>query len=129
MNQLCKEIQLFSNDADRAVSALRDFVKYCIWLDGGHCGSAEAWIIDEKTIESIKRLNWTCLVYTTPYQMRNKRHADEYLKFIEISKSVDVKLIKHCYFQEEFLNSGDDADFQLETHFSLLTEFDTTTIR
>lgn len=124
LNQLCKEIH---SDLDQARR-----VKYCIWLDGGHCGSAEAWLTDEKAIQSIKELDWTCLVYTTPYQMRVSRHVEDYLKFIEISKCMGVRMIKRCYFEEESLVGGaatDDTGFQLETHFRLLSEFDTTEIR
>lgn len=123
LNQLCKEIQSNLDQAKR--------VKYCIWLDGGHCGSAEAWLTDEMAIQSIKALDWTCFVYTTPYQMKVPRHVDDYLKFIEISKCLGLRLVKRCYFEEEFLVGGasDDANLQLETHFRLLSEFDTTEMK
>ena len=78
----------------------RSKIKYLIWLDGGHCGSAEAWITDEKIIKIIKDLNWFCFIYITPYQLKKMRHVEEYNKFIELNRKLDINMVNKCYYEQ-----------------------------
>lgn len=127
LNQLCHELLAFKDSALRGSLnkfQLQDFklnVKCFIWLDGGHSGSAKAWITDENVLKEMKQLELKCLVYITPYQLIKLRHVEEYNKFIEIARKLDLKLTHKLYYQD--YQSG-DQETQLKMHFDLLNNFE-----
>lgn len=51
------------------------------------------------------------------------KHFEEYKKFIEIVKRLEVSLVNKCYFDKND-NNHDDWDNQLNMHFELLKKFE-----
>lgn len=124
LNQLCTELE-FIDHKDMSLIEFRNKISDLIYLDGGHCGTSNAWITREQTISLIKFLNWNLFVYITPYNIvcRSVKlwAIKEYEIFIELLRKYNVNLVNKCYFAEE-----DDAekDFDLNKHFEILNEFE-----
>ena len=123
LNQLCTELEYFSETtSDTSLNAFRDRISHLIYLDGGHCGTSNAWITREETISLVKCLNWTAFVYITPYNIvcRSVKlwAIKEYEIFLELLKKYGVTLVNKCYFEDE------EKDFDLNKHFEILNEFE-----
>lgn len=140
LNQMCHELVEVSKLTEQAAAesnnnnnceetkSLGEFsarVKHLIWLDGGHSGSSNSWIVDERTIETIRRMHMACYVYVTPYQMKSTKTwaIDEYEKFVALLDKCHVSCRKIYYFQ-----AREDDDFDVDLHFQILREFDTNLI-
>lgn len=93
------------------------------WLDGGHSGQVNSWIVDEGIIRLIQGLNWAC--YVTPYQMisRKIRAIEEYKKFTELLMKLNFNCKNVYYFKDK-----KEEDFDVCLHFKLLEHFDTALI-
>ncbi len=122
LNQLCKELEDFEENID-VTEETRSFLKqirHTIWLDGGHSGTKNSWITKEEIILIIKKLNWSCYVYVTPYQIKSPKYwaIEEYNKFVDLLKSSNVNM-KHVYYFEE-----KEDDFDVDIHFEILKVFD-----
>lgn len=130
LNQLCHEIvevsklTVDSSEDIKSLAEFRDKVKHLIWLDGGHSGSSNSWIVDECVVETLKKLDMSCYVYVTPYQMKSPKSwsIDEYEKFIVLLEKFGVTCRKCYYFQER------EDDFDIDLHFEILNAFDTNLI-
>lgn len=126
LNQLCVElpelIKLISNE-DSLVE-MRSRLKHLIWLDGGHSGNSNSWIVDEAVIDAVKRLGCVCYVYVTPYQIRSHKTwaIDEHEKFCALLDKFGVESRRIYYFKEN------EDDFDIHTHFGIIKEFDTNLI-
>lgn len=119
LNQLCNELELLR---EPEFIEFRQKVARLIYLDGGHCGTSNAWITREEVVDLIKYLNWTCYVYITPYNMTSRSIKSWAIKeheiFIKLLEKCQVKFINKCYFAE------DTDDFDLNKHFEILNEFE-----
>ena len=133
LNELCEELIYLNEICDNELSChnvtksiLENFVSKVsniIWLDGGHSGPTKAWVDNERVVKCIKDLNCNCVVYITPYQLLKMKHFEEYNKFIEILKKLNVNLVNKCYFEKN-KNINDDWEYQLNMHFELLRKFE-----
>lgn len=136
LNQLCTELvevnrleteaaSLLAHDGEReeanSLVQFRARLRHLIWLDGGHSGSSNSWIVDEASVETIKRLKLNCYVYVTPYQMRSQKKwaVDEYERFVALLDKLNVTTRKVYYFQER-----DDDDVDVDLHFQIIKDFD-----
>lgn len=119
LNQLCNELELIT---EPDLVDFRDKITHLIYLDGGHCGTSNAWITREEVVNLIKCLNWNCFVYITPYNMSSRSiklwAIKEYEIFIELLKKYNVNLVNKCYFAD------DEENFELNKHFEILNEFE-----
>ena len=121
LNQLCKELEDFEENNQVDISrSFSQLVRHVIWLDGGHSGTRHSWITKEEIIVLIKKLNWSCYVYVTPYQIKSHKYwsIEEYNTFIDLLKSLNVNM-KHVYYFEE-----KEEDFDVNVHFEVLKVFD-----
>jgi hypothetical protein len=133
LNQLCNEIIELSSltttnsdadEQDRALVELRPRLRHFIWLDGGHSGSSNGWIVDEAIVETLKRLAIVCYLYTTPYQMKSPKSwaIEEYERFCALLDKCGVVSRKVYYFQDK------EDDYDIDVHFDVLKEFDSNLI-
>ena len=134
LNQLCSELEYadfkgehvnefteVEAESNEACLSFSQQIRHVIWLDGGHSGTKNSWITREEIVLLIKHLKWSCYVYVTPYQIKSRKYwaVEEYTKFIDLLKSLDV-VLKHVYYFEE-----KEDDFDVDVHFEVLTKFDT----
>ena len=131
LNELCQELAWMNQDSEEqqepAQSAKRsdtvNFMKQIkdfVWLDGGHCGGSNAWIVSDQVVNCLKEHEIACYVYVTPYQMKSSKQwaVEEYKKFVELLKAKEVRLQNEYYFQEK------EEDYDIDVHFEILTQFD-----
>lgn len=127
LNQICKELEDVSSlslgspsdDFDtQGVIKLFSRIRHLIWLDGGHSGSSNSWIVDEAIIEAIKKLDLACYVYVTPYQMMSPKiwAIKEHETFVSLLDKLNVTSRKSYMFQ--------DKEPNIELHFEIIKEFD-----
>lgn len=136
LNELCQELAWMRQNppedeeqeaAGQAAAAKRtdtvNFMKQIkdlVWLDGGHCGVSNAWIVSGQVVECIKENEIACYVYVTPYQMKSSKQwaVEEYKKFVELLKAKEARFQNEYYFQEK------EDDYDIDVHFEILKQFD-----
>lgn len=97
-------------------------IRHLIWLDGGHCGVDNFWIIDKNIIETLlDMLKLKLYVYVTPYQVKfDANKANDYKKFVKLiseTKNGEMNSKVKIYF-DEYSTKRD-----INKHFELLNEF------
>ena len=130
LNQLCHELTGFDlllneykTEINHMISVSKQ-IRHLIWLDGGHSGTSNSWITKEEIILLIKSLNWSCYVFVTPYQIKSRKFwaIEEYNKFIDLLKSLNVNAKSVYYFEDK------EDDYDVDIHFEVLRAFDTNLI-
>lgn len=88
------------------------------WLDGGHSGQDDTWVIDPEILRSYAKLNIATHIHVTPYQVQcptrpwiAKEEKLFHKKLQELNVNIDRRL--------HFVNS----DRTLQTHFNILQKF------
>jgi hypothetical protein len=132
LNQICNEaiyLTRYLNECSsydersyhEKLSAFSNCVRQIIWLDGGHCGTSNAWITNDQVIDMINRMKWHCYVYVTPYQIKSRKQwaVEEYKIFLQLLAKSNVKFKNTYYFE------SNEDDYDIETHFEVLSHFDT----
>lgn len=133
INELCHEltflnkadnVELFDNETGRGLfrelCQFKARVRHLIWLDGGHCGTSNAWIVCKEVVETIKRENYSCYVYVTPYQMMSSKKwaVEEYKRFVRLMLDANVNMRNEYLFQDK------EEDYDIDVHFDILREFE-----
>ena len=133
LNELCNELEFMeSASVDEFMSAVKlaeltnflYYVKHFIWLDGGHSGMSNGWIIRPKIIKLMKQYNFFCYVYVTPYQIMSRKYwaVEEYKKFVQLLGEFELKFKNKYYFEEK------EEEFDINVHFAILELFDSSLI-
>lgn len=100
---------------------LRAFVhqiRAIYWLDAGHSGEREAWVTDDKLLDSLAALRAEVHVHVTPHQVRCPARpwiGEEEKLFVTKLKERGVKLVEKVHFDEE--------QRSLLNHFRVLNVF------
>jgi len=130
INQLCNELvdlcefkddKLQAKEADmEELFMFSKQIRHVMWLDGGHSGSSNTWITEECVIDQIKRLNWSCYVYVTPYQVKSNKvwAVEEYKAFMDLLAKLEINYKHKYYFDDK------EDDYDIEIHFEILNEFE-----
>ena len=136
LNELCQELvamnQSLAEQSDEETAELGKVAKKTdtmnfmqqirdlVWLDGGHCGVSNAWIVSDEVVSCIREHEIACYVYVTPYQMKSSKQwaVEEYKKFVELLKAREVRFQNEYYFQEK------EDDYDIDVHFEILSQFD-----
>lgn len=124
LNQFCTELISPSIESSIELEPVTEFlikIKHIFWLDGGHSGTVNSWITNEEIVQNIKKFQWSCYVYITPYQLRSQKFVaiQEYNKFIELLEKFNVNFKDMYYFKDQ-----ENVDYDLNLHFELLKHFD-----
>jgi len=88
------------------------------WLDGGHSGSKNTWIISRCLLETLTRLNIRIHVHVTPYQIGDDQRLiirREERLFSNSLRSFGASIQRYVHFES--------LPPSLSAHFQLLTEF------
>lgn len=128
LNQFCAESSCSSIESSIEFKHTRQFlmqIKHIFWLDGGHSGTTNSWITNQEIIQFVKKFQWSCYVFITPYQLKSQKFVavQEYKKFIELLETINVNIKNIYYFEEQ-----ENEDYDLNLHFELLKHFDSNLI-
>lgn len=125
LNQFCAELSSFIDPGFESLKEFLTQIKHIFWLDGGHSGTSNSWITTEEIIQHIKKFEWSCYVYITPYQLKSQKiiAVQEYESFIALLKKINVNIKNIYYFQER-----ENGEYDVNLHFELLKHFDSNLI-
>lgn len=116
LNQLLYDLALAKQDKD--VGTFTDVVKAMYWLDGGHNGGLNTWIVHESVLKNLVGADIEVHSHVTPYQTEDDRRpwvGKEQKKFVSRLQRLGVAVNNTLHFSEETRS--------LDMHFRLLKEF------
>ena len=116
LNQLVHD--LTEAQEDPKIKKLLDCVDHVYWLDGGHNGGSNTWLIHDRIVDKLIGLNWHYHVHVTPYQIKDsfrKWIGIEYKRFVEKLKSRGFEVENVVHFRGE--------ERSIENHFRVLDVF------
>lgn len=121
LNQLAREL---ANHRAAAVAEpvadppLVHRLRCMYWLDGGHCGSHNAWLTDDDSLAALSGLGLQVSVHVTPYQVRDPRRkwiGDEERKFVARLARLGGAVTETVHFSDE--------PPSIDNHFKVLKQF------
>jgi hypothetical protein len=116
LNQFLYELEKAREDP-----GLNNFVENLhslYWLDGGHSGGSNTWIVHQFVLKNLVGLNLEVFVHVTPYQVRDQMRVwigKEERKFVDRLEKIGVKVTEVVHFEEE--------ERSLSNHFKVLISF------
>lgn len=116
LNQLLYD--LAEAKADPEVSSFVGLVRHMFWLDGGHNGGSNTWIIHENILKHLVGMDVEVHSHVTPYQVKDTNRAwisKEQKKFVERLRRLGVKVTSMLHFEEE--------ERSIDIHFNILKAF------
>ncbi|XP_017765188.1 PREDICTED: UPF0565 protein C2orf69 homolog [Eufriesea mexicana] len=118
LNQLLHEFHYYQNklEPDIDINHFINLIESMWWLDGGHAGSKDTWIIEKSILESFAKLRIEVHVHVTPYQVQDPHRrwiGEEESHFCNILKNIGVPINRTLHFA--------DKPRSLQHHFNVLT--------
>lgn len=95
-----------------------DKINTIYWLDGGHSGGSNTWIIDKKVIKNFATTSIEARIHVTPYQMERTTRpwvGKEEKIFRENLRKCGANIVRQMHFESE--------PASLENHFKVLEVF------
>ncbi|XP_048524459.1 mitochondrial protein C2orf69 homolog isoform X2 [Dendroctonus ponderosae] len=120
LNQFLYELHHFkSNEFDEEVDAVTGRIRDMFWLDGGHSGGKNTWVVDENVLKTLSLADINVHVVVTPYQIEDVNRP-----WIQIEENLfSTRLLEYnCKLErkQHFMNSCPT----LLNHFRLLNVFE-----
>ncbi|XP_003692949.2 UPF0565 protein C2orf69 homolog [Apis florea] len=117
LNQLLYEFHYYQNksEPDMNINNFINLIRSIWWLDGGHAGSKDTWIVDKSILESLAKLRIDIHVHVTPYQIKDSHRpwiGKEESRFCDILQSMKIPIKRTLHFA--------DKTRSLQHHFNIL---------
>ncbi|KAF3426301.1 hypothetical protein E2986_08495 [Frieseomelitta varia] len=117
LNQLLHEFHYYQNklQPDIEINNFIHLIKSMWWLDGGHAGCKDTWIVEKSILESFAKLRIDVNVHVTPYQIQDCRRpwiGEEESYFCNILQSMKIPIKRTLHFA--------DKTRSLQNHFNVL---------
>ena len=116
LNQLLYDLQEAKEDPE--TSEFVKSVREMYWLDGGHNGGSNTWIIHKNVLEHLVGLELEIHCHVTPYQIKDSFRewiGKEQKKFVMELRKMGVKVTNTIHFEE--------MERSIDNHFQVLTLF------
>ncbi|XP_064647928.1 mitochondrial protein C2orf69-like [Lineus longissimus] len=116
LNQFIYELENAKEEPE--LKDLVEKIHSLYWLDGGHSGGSNTWIVHLFVLKNLIGLNLNVFVHVTPYQIRDEMRVwigKEERKFVDRLQKMGVKVTEVVHFDEE--------ERSLCNHFNVLTNF------
>ncbi|XP_076361120.1 mitochondrial protein C2orf69 homolog [Tachypleus tridentatus] len=120
LNQLLYSFYVLDKTLDNDLFSFVKQIKTMYWLDGGHSGGSNTWIIDKKILSNFVKLGIEAIIHVTPYQIKCAQRpwvGKEEKIFQETLKKLGAKISRTVHFETE--------ERSLKNHFQVLEEFTT----
>lgn len=118
LNQFLYSFLGLKEDPAEDILLLTSRITDLYWLEGGHSGTSETWVVNKAVLENFASMKKTVHIHVTPYQVccdTRPRIGKEEKLFRETLLRLGVKIQRILHFADE--------QRSLENHFQVLNAF------
>ncbi|CAG0889482.1 unnamed protein product [Darwinula stevensoni] len=118
LNQLLHELHFHKTTSLQVPDVLKRVVSMT-WLDGGHAGGKDTWVVQRQVLQTFAQTGIGIDVHVTPYQVQDPNRpwiGKEEKRFSETLRALGAPIRRTLHFAEESPS--------LHLHFQLLNDFE-----